>query len=135
MFIQKMDFRMTDPKDWTYENFDFRNDMNISEDGSEITLVYNARNAETNPNGFSGYGFQNVNVYKYFVQSDAIRMKVKYTGTGANANFYFRILEEDNDRWQFTIRKPSVCRRPRSMRPALRSTSIPIGPCRRTAAA
>ena len=101
MFVQKMDFRLTDPKDWTYENFDFRNDMVISEDGSEITLKYNAKNAETNPNGFSGYGFQNINVYKYFVQGDAIRMKVKYTGTGANANFYFRILEEDNDRWQF----------------------------------
>ena len=101
MFIQKMDFRMTDPKDWTFENFDFRNNMVISEDGSEITLNYTARNAETNPNGFSGYGFQNVNVYKYFVQGDAVRMKIKYTGTGANANFYFRILEEDNDRWQF----------------------------------
>ena len=101
MFVQKMDFRLTDPKDWTYENYDFRKDMIISEDGSEITLVYNAKNAETNPNGFSGYGFQNINVYKYFVQGDAIRMKVKYTGTGGNANFYFRILEEDNDRWQF----------------------------------
>ena len=101
MFMEKMDFRSTDPKDWTYENYDFRNDMNISEDGSEITLVYNARNADTNPNGFSGYGFQNVNVYKYFMQGDAIRMKVKYTGTGANAMFYFRILEEDSDRWQF----------------------------------
>ena len=103
MFIEKMDFRMTDPKDWTYENFDFRNDMVISESGDEITLNYTARNAETNPNGFSGYGFQNVNVYKYFVQCDAIRMKVKYTGTSSNAMFYFRILEEDNDRWQFKI--------------------------------
>lgn len=99
MFIQKMDFRLTDPKDWTFENFDF--EKTISEDGSEITLGYKARNAETNPNGFSGYGFQNINVYKYFVQGDAIRMKVKYTGSSTNAIFYFRILEEDNDRWQF----------------------------------
>ena len=103
MFMQKMDFKSTDPKDWTYENFDFRNDMEISEDGSEITLKYTAKNAETNPNGFSGYGFQNVNVYKHFMSGDAIRMKVKYTGTGANAMFYFRILEEDNDRWQFKL--------------------------------
>ena len=101
MFIQKMDFRSTDMKDWTYENFDF--EKTISEDGSELTLGYQARNAETNPNGFSGYGFQNVNVYKYFVQGDAIRMKVKYTGSSTNAMFYFRILEEDNDRWQFKI--------------------------------
>ena len=101
MFMQKMDFRSTDMKDWTYENFNF--DKTISEDGSELTLTYVARNAETNPNGFNGYGFQNVNVYKYFVQGDAIRMKVKYTGTGVNAMFYFRILEEDNDRWQFKL--------------------------------
>ena len=103
MFMDKMDFRSTDPKDWTYENFDFRNDMVISEDGSELTLNFTARNAETNPNGFSGYGFQNVNVYKYFIQGDAVRMKVKYTGASANAMFYFRILEEDNDRWQFKL--------------------------------
>ena len=103
MFMDKMDFRSTDPKDWTYENFDFRKDMVISEDGSELTLNFTARNAETNPNGFSGYGFQNVNVYKYFVQGDAVRMKVKYTGASANAMFYFRILEEDNDRWQFKL--------------------------------
>ena len=101
MFVEKMDFRSTDMKDWTYENYDF--EKTISEDGSEITLGYTARNAETNPNGFNGYGFQNVNVYKYFVQCDAIRMQVKYTGTGANSIFYFRILEEDNDRWQFKI--------------------------------
>ena len=103
MFMEKMDFRSTNKEEWTYENFDFRNDLVISEDGSEITLNYTARNAETNPNGFSGYGFQNVNVYKYFMGGDAIRMKVKYTGTGANAVFYFRILEEDSDRWQFKI--------------------------------
>ena len=101
MFVEKMDFRSTDPKDWTYENFDFRNDMVISEDGNEITLNYRAKNAETNPNGFNGYGFQNINVYKFFVEGDAVRMKVKYTGTSSNAMFYFRILEEDNDRWQF----------------------------------
>ncbi|MBP3733085.1 MAG: hypothetical protein J6I84_07555 [Bacilli bacterium] len=103
MFMDKMDFRSTDPKDWTYENYDFRNDMVISEDGSELTLNFTAKNAETNPNGFNGYGFQNVNVYKYFVQGDAVRMKVKYSGASSNSMFYFRILEEDNDRWQFKL--------------------------------
>ena len=100
MFIQKMDFRSTDMSDWTYENYDF--DKTISEDGSEITLGYNAAK-EDNPKIFNGYGFQNINVYKYFVQGDALRMKVKYTGTTSSAMFYFRILEEDNDRWQFKI--------------------------------
>ena len=101
MFIQKMDFRDSNMDEWTYENYNFP--KTISENGDELVLDYPARNAETNPNGFSGYGFQNINVYKYFVQGDAVRMKIKYTGTGANAMFYFRILEEDNDRWQFKI--------------------------------
>ena len=100
MFLEKMDFRWTDPNGWTYENFNF--DKTISEDGSELTLSWQARNAETNPDGFNGYGFQSVNVYKYFIRGDAIRMKVKYTGgIPKNANFYFRITEEDTDRWQF----------------------------------
>lgn len=101
MFIKKMNFNDTDVKDWTYENFDF--EKTISEDGSELTLGYKAKNAETNPDGFSGYGFQNVNVYKFFSQGDAIRMYVKYTGSSSNSVFYFRVLEEDNDRWQFKL--------------------------------
>ena len=97
MFVKNVDFRCTDSKDWTFENFDFRKDMTISEDGNEITLSYDTSK------GFSGYGFQNVNLYKYFVQSDAVRFKVKYTGSSSSAMFYFRILEEDNDRWQFKV--------------------------------
>ena len=100
MFVDKVDFRCTDTKDWTYENYDFT--KTISEDGNEITLGYTARSV-TNPNGFNGYGFQNINIYKFLVQGDALRMDIKYTGTSADAVFYFRILEEDNDRWQFKL--------------------------------
>ena len=99
MFMKKMDFRYTDMKDWTYENYDFK--KTISEDGSVITLGYSSTVSEEYPVKFNGYGFQNINLYKYFVTGDALRMKVKYTGTASNAIFYFRILEEDNDRWQF----------------------------------
>ena len=102
LFVDKLDFsKLSDPKDWTYENYNF--DKTISEDGSEITIGYTAKNATTNPDGFSGFGFQNIHLYKFFVTGDAIRMKVKYTGSSSSANFYFRILEEDNDRWQFKI--------------------------------
>ena len=90
MFVKKVNFKSTDPKDWTYENHDFT--KTISEDGSEITLGYA---------GGWGYAFQNINLYKFLAEGDALRMKVKYTGTGANAMFYFRVLEEDKDRWQF----------------------------------
>lgn len=101
LFMQKMDFRRDDMSEWTYENYDFA--KSISEDGSEITLGYTAKNAETNPDGFSGYGFQNINLYKFFVRGDALRMKVKFTGAGSSAMFYFRVLEEDKDRWQFKV--------------------------------
>lgn len=93
MFMDKMDFNSTDMSAWTYENFNF--EKTISDDGNEITLGYQTGN------GFNGYGFQNINVYKFFVDGDALRMQVKYTGTGSNAVFYFRVLEEDGDRWQF----------------------------------
>ena len=99
MFIQKLNFKSTNSDEWTYETYEF--DKTISEDGSELTLGFTAKNAETNPNGFPGWGYQNVNVYKYLVSGDAIRLKVKYTNVVSSATFYFRILEEDNDRWQF----------------------------------
>ena len=92
MFVKKMDFRMTDSKEWTYENYNF--DKIISEDGNELTISYS---------GSIGYGFQNVNVYKFLSDGDALRMKVKYTGSNPNAMFYFRVLEEDKDRWQFKV--------------------------------
>ena len=100
MFMEKMDFKSTDMKDWTYENYNFPKE--ISEDGNEITLSYTPYNETDNPTGMKqGYGFQNANVYKFFVEGDALRMDVKYTGSTASANFYFRVLEEDGDRWQF----------------------------------
>lgn len=99
MFMDKMDFRSTDMSKWTFENYDF--EKTISEDGSELTLGFKARDVETNPNGFNGFGFQSVDVNKYFVRGDALRMKVKYTGASNNSTFYFRITEEDTDRWQF----------------------------------
>ena len=100
MFIEKMDFGMTNMANWTYENYDF--DKTVSQSGDELTLGFTARNQETNPNGFNGYGFQSVDVNKYLVRGDALRMKIKYTGgVSSSSNFYFRVLEEDNDRWQF----------------------------------
>ena len=94
MFMQKMNFNRPDIDKWTYESFDF--EKTVSEDGNEITLGYT--------NGLKpGYGFQGINVYKYFVTGDAVRFDVKYTGSNPDATLYFRILEEDNDRWQFKV--------------------------------
>ena len=105
LFMDVMDFKATDMKDWTYENYDF--EKVISEDGRELTLNFYSKSTEPhpekNPNGFGGFGFQNANLYKFFVQGDAIRMKVKYTGASSSANFFFRVLEEDSDRWSFKL--------------------------------
>ena len=95
MFMDKMDFKSTPMSEWTYENYNFG--KTISDDGTELTLSF------SKDDGFNGYGFQNANVYKFFIQGDALRMKVKYTGASSTSVFYFRILEEDNDRWQFKM--------------------------------
>ena len=105
MFMDMMDFRCTDMSEWTYENYDF--EKVISEDGRELTINFYSKSYEPhldkNPSGFNGYGFQNANVYKYLMTGDALRMKVKYTGATRSANFFFRVLEEDNDRWSYKL--------------------------------
>ena len=100
LFMKDMDFNCTNKDEWTYENYDFQKD--ITEDGREITLSFTKKSAE-NPNGFNGYGFQNINLYKFFDKGDALKMKIKYTGVGDSSMFYFRVLEEDNDRWQYKM--------------------------------
>ena len=95
MFMEHMDFQRDDEASWTFENYEFQ--KTIIEDGNGITLGY------TKATGFNGYGFQNINLYKYFSKGDALRMKIKYTGTSAAAMFYFRVLEEDMDRWQYKL--------------------------------
>ncbi|MDY6276422.1 MAG: hypothetical protein SPL75_02955 [Bacilli bacterium] len=94
MFMDKMDFRGYDEDLWTNENYKFG--RTISEDGSELTLSYGG-----DYGNFPGYGFQNIPVNKILATGDAIRMKVKYTGASAGSTFYFRVTEQDVDRWQF----------------------------------
>ena len=101
MFMDKMNFNRPDIDSWSYENYNFPRE--VSEDGSELTIKYSSEVTEEFPAKFNGYGYQGVYVYQYLAAGDALRMQVKYTGTGSNANFYFRITEEDNDRWQFKV--------------------------------
>lgn len=101
MYMTKMDFRRSDIDQWTYENYKFK--KVVSEEGDELTLEYSST-ATSELEKFPGYGFQNVNIYKFFDEGDALKMKVKYTGSiRDDTMFYFRILEEDNDRWQFKL--------------------------------
>ena len=101
MYMTKMDFRSDDIDNWTYETYKFS--KTVSEDGSELTIGFSG--VETSElKKFPGWGYQNVPVNKFFSEGDALRMKIKYGGNVASdATFYFRILEEDNDRWQFKM--------------------------------
>ena len=101
MYMTKMDFRSDDIDNWTYESYKFS--KTVSEDGSELTIGFSGVETSTLKK-FPGYGYQNVPINKFFSEGDALKMKIKYGGNVANdATFYFRILEEDNDRWQFKM--------------------------------
>ena len=93
LFMEKMDFNRDDIDQWKSEYLEF--EKTVSEDGSELTIAYNPQS------GFGGWAVQYINLYKFFASGDAIRMKVKYTGTNPNSTFYFRIYEEDGDTWQY----------------------------------
>ena len=96
LFMNQMNFKRPDMDEWTYEEYDF--DKTVSADGSEITIGYSG----SEPHKFDkGWGYQNVNVNQFLGDGDALKMQVKYTGTSTSAVFYFRVLEEDGDRWQF----------------------------------
>ncbi len=101
MYLTKLDFRRDDIDEWTYENYKFSKSVSI--DGSEFQIGFSGtETAELKK--FPGYGYQNVNVYKFFSEGDALKLKVKYTGSiASDATFNFRVLEEDRDRWQVQI--------------------------------
>ena len=101
LFIKKLDFERDDIDDWTYENYHFdkyvhHKDPESSEpDPDDGALVIPVKA------GFYGYGYQHVFFYKFFAPGDAVRFKIRFTGLKSNATFYFRILEEDRDMWQY----------------------------------
>ena len=94
MFMDKMDFRGYDESLWTYENYNFN--RVISDDGNELTINYGGEYGS-----FPGYGFQNIPVYKILATGDALRMQVKISGGSVGSTFFFRVTEQDVDRWQF----------------------------------
>ena len=93
MFLSKMTFDQSEVNTWDSENYEFT--KQVLDGGNELRLSYAA--------GFPGYGFQYINVYKFFGTNDALRMKVKYTGTNSASNFVFRVIEEDKDAWQYKL--------------------------------
>ena len=95
MFMQEMNFKRDDIDSWTNESYNFG--KSVSEDGKELTISYSPST------GFGGWGLQHVFLYKYLADGDALRLNFKYTGSSQEATFYFRILEEDRDIWQYKM--------------------------------
>lgn len=102
LFIEKVDFRTIPTNQWVSEAYNFGKE--ISSDGNELTLLYTTTAGEYgNEKGINnqGYGFAKIPLECYFATSNAIKLKVKYTGYKSNVSGVIRIYEEDTDRWSY----------------------------------
>ena len=94
-FIDKLNFNDYGEDKLTFENYRYDYTFN----GTELVLNhYNTATEEHEK--INGYGFLKVNVNRYFVTGDAIRIKVKKTGANGT-NVLLRLYEEDTDRWSY----------------------------------
>ncbi|MBP5712583.1 MAG: hypothetical protein J6W77_06275 [Prevotella sp.] len=94
LFIKKLDFNIIPLSEWIYESYNFA--TTISSDGYELKLDYTPLN---------GYGFAKIPVQRYFSDGNAIKVKIKITGSYDinKTNAIIRIYEPDKDRWSMTM--------------------------------
>lgn len=97
-FIDKLHFDEYSNGQWTYENYNFVKNI----DGDKLELQFSNTAIGDNTKGINGYGFSKLNVEKFFVDGDAIKVKVKYNGN-KGTNIILRVYEEDLDRWAYKI--------------------------------
>ena len=96
-FIDKLDFSEYPETQITYDTYQYVYERNGTE------LVLNHYNSATEEHAkINGYGFFKLNVNRYFVSGDAIKVKVKYEGN-KGSNVIIRLYEEDTDRWSYKI--------------------------------
>ena len=96
-FLDTLNFDEYDESYVTYDTYQY--DYTMS--GTELVLNhYNT--ASDGHNKINGYGFFKLNVDRYFVSGDAIRVKIKTTGS-SGSNVIIRLYEEDTDRWSYKI--------------------------------
>ena len=96
-FIDKLDFSDYEESSFTHDTYQYDYQIN----GTELVLNhYNTQTEEHNK--INGYGFFKVNVNRYFVTGDAIRVKIKVSGS-SGSNVILRLYEEDTDRWSYKI--------------------------------
>lgn len=104
MYVTKLDFRTLDePTTWGFENYNF--DKTISNDGYELKLSYDSESNKHNTMTYNAaaWGTAKIPLYKYFSDGNAIKFSFKFEGYYSSAmKLLVRVLEEDNDRWQFS---------------------------------
>lgn len=96
LFIDKLHFDEFDDSYFTFESYNFELEKNDTE------LVLNYYGAVEGKQKINGYGFAKLNVKRYFVPGDAIKVSIKYSGS-KGTNVILRIYEEDTDRWSYSI--------------------------------
>ena len=94
-FIDTLNFNDYSEDQLTFESYRYDYTFN----GTEVILNHYGTATEEHEK-INGYGFLKVNVNRYFVTGDAIRLKVKKTGTNGT-NVLLRLYEEDTDRWSY----------------------------------
>lgn len=102
-FIDTLHFNEYDDSYWVNDNYQFVRTIN----GDELELAYSNTPIGDNEKGINGYGFAKLNVNKFFITGDAIKVNVKYTGK-AGGNIIIRLYEEDSDRWVYRIPYNSI---------------------------
>lgn len=102
LFINKVNFKNYPLDTWVDESYNFK--KTISDDGYELKLEYSTEagfNGNEKGIGSYGYGFAKVPLACYFMEGNAIKLKIKYTGYKSNVKSIIRIYEEDTDRWSY----------------------------------
>ena len=105
MFIDEMDF--TDPAySHSFENYNF----GLTETENSVTMAFSGQANEQNAKGMQGYGILRYQIGKMIVSGDAFEFTLSLTNVQnfRNSNFVFRIIEEDNDRWIYSIKISDV---------------------------
>ena len=96
-FLDKLHFNEYGEETFTHDTYKYDYQIN----GDELVLKHYNTATEEHAK-INGYGFFKINVNRYFVTGDAIKVKIKTTGT-AGTNVIIRLYEEDTDRWSYKI--------------------------------
>ena len=102
-FIEEMDFTAYNH---TFENYKF----GLTETQNSVTMSFSNQPDYENDKKIEGYGILHYQIGKMIVSGDAFEFKLGFTDVQnfRNANFVFRVIEEDGDRWLYSIKISDV---------------------------